>query len=110
MMTFSPAGLFEMDDGENWEAATRANRGVVTRRQPLHYGLGLGSRIDHPELPGNVYQGQINDANQRAFYQRWSDLIQAATWDELDQRPDSVQRPDSGKRPDSGQCPDSGRP
>jgi ethylbenzene dioxygenase alpha subunit len=98
MMTFSPAGLFEMDDGENWEAATRANRGVVTRRQPLHYGLGLGSRIDHPELPGNVYQGQINDANQRAFYQRWSDLIQAATWDELDQGPDS------------GQCPDSGRP
>ena len=35
MMTFSPSGVFEMDDGENWEFSTNANRGVVTRRQRL---------------------------------------------------------------------------
>jgi ethylbenzene dioxygenase subunit alpha len=86
MMTFSPAGVFEMDDGDNWEFATRANVGVVTRRQPLHYGLGLGTRIEHDELPGNVYKGQINDANQRAFYRRWSDLVCSETWEEVDRR------------------------
>lgn len=76
MMTFSPSGVFEMDDGENWEYSTRTNEGVVTRRQPLHYALGLDSRIDHPELPGNVFRSQINDANQRAFYARWAELLE----------------------------------
>jgi ethylbenzene dioxygenase alpha subunit len=83
MMTFSPSGVFEMDDGENWEYATRANEGVVTRRQKLHYGLGLGSKIDHPELPGNVFRNQLNDANQRAFYERWAQLMSAETWAEV---------------------------
>ncbi|KUJ69505.1 ribosomal subunit interface protein [Streptomyces albus subsp. albus] len=83
MMTFSPAGLFEMDDGENWELATRATSGVVTRRQPLHYGLGAGSRVDHPALPGTVHRGQINDANQRALYRYWSQLMLADGWHEI---------------------------
>jgi ethylbenzene dioxygenase alpha subunit len=77
MMTFSPSGVFEMDDGDNWEHATSSNRGVVTRRQPLHYGLGLDSQISHSDLPGNVHRCQINDANQRAFYQRWAELLRA---------------------------------
>lgn len=83
MMTFSPTGVFEMDDGENWEYCTRTNQGVVTRRQRLHYRLGLGSRIEHPELPGNVFRSQINDANQRAFYQRWVQLLEAKRWTEV---------------------------
>lgn len=75
MMTFSPSGVFEMDDGENWEQATQVNRGVVTRSQPLHYGLGYDTAIDHPELPGNVHRSQVNDANQRAFYTHWAQLM-----------------------------------
>jgi ethylbenzene dioxygenase alpha subunit len=81
MMTFAPAGVFEMDDGENWEYATRANDGVVTRRQRLYYGLGLDTATTHPELPGNLHRGQVNDANQRAFLQRWSQLMSASSWD-----------------------------
>jgi ethylbenzene dioxygenase alpha subunit len=77
MLTFSPGGVFEMDDGENWEYATRANQGAVTRRQRLYYGLGLGSAIEHPELPGNLHRGQVNDANQRAFLTRWAQLMTA---------------------------------
>ena len=80
MLTFSPAGVFEMDDGENFENCTSVNAGVVTRRQKLHVGMGLDSRIDHDELKGNVFQSQINEANQRAFYQRWADLMGAETW------------------------------
>ena len=83
MMTFSPSGVFEMDDGENWEYTTRANEGVMTRRQKLHYGLGRNSKVDHPELPGNVYANQLNDANQRAYYKRWADLMAAESWAEV---------------------------
>jgi ethylbenzene dioxygenase subunit alpha len=80
MMTFSPSGVFEMDDGENWEYSTRSNAGAVTRRQKLHYGLGLDSRVEHPELKGNVFRSQLNDANARAFYARWAQLLEADSW------------------------------
>lgn len=92
MMTFSPSGVFEMDDGENWEYSTRTNAGFVTRQQDLYLGLGRESRITDTELPGNVFRGQINEANQRAFYQRWLDLMQARGWSEVPQR-DMAQLP-----------------
>jgi ethylbenzene dioxygenase subunit alpha len=84
--TFSPGGILEMDDGENWEHCTKANTGFITRQQKLHYGLGLDSQIEHDELKGNVFQVQINDANQRAFYQRWADLMSAESWSDVPQR------------------------
>jgi ethylbenzene dioxygenase alpha subunit len=77
MRTFSPSGVLEMDDGENWEHATMANAGVVTRRQKLHYGLGLNSKIDNPDLKGEIHLRKYNDANQRAFYARWLELMTA---------------------------------
>ncbi|MXO69992.1 Rieske 2Fe-2S domain-containing protein [Altererythrobacter marinus] len=82
--TFSPTGMFESDDGENWEHCTHSNAGVVTRRQKLHYGLGLDSAIDHEEFPGKIHRVQLNDANQRAFYKRWADLMSASDWSSLD--------------------------
>jgi ethylbenzene dioxygenase subunit alpha len=86
MMTFSPTGVFEMDDGENWEFSTRSNAGVVTRRQKLNYQLGLGSAVERSDLPGTVHRNSVNDANQRAFYQRWADLMAAPDWASVPQR------------------------
>jgi len=86
MLTFSPGGTLEMDDGENWEGNTQTNKGTITRQGKLHYGCGSTSRIDHPEIPGIVHQGQYNDANQLAFYQRWADLMNADDWDDVPQR------------------------
>ncbi|WP_175684665.1 aromatic ring-hydroxylating oxygenase subunit alpha [Burkholderia anthina] len=86
MMTFSPTGVFEMDDGENFEFSTRTNAGFVTRQQDLYIGLGRGTRLEATDLPGNVYRNQVNEANHRAFYQRWLDLMQARTWAEVPQR------------------------
>lgn len=83
MRTFSPSGTLEMDDGENWENATRTASGVVSRRQRLHYGLGAHSRVEHDELRGSVHVRKYNDSNQRAFYQRWLDLMCAETWSQV---------------------------
>ena len=85
-MTFNPAGTLEMDDGENWEGNTRTNAGWVSRHEKLHYGCGRSRRIEHPELPGIIHTGQVNDANQRLFYQRWADLMNARTWTDVPQR------------------------
>ena len=86
MLTFAPGGTLEMDDGENWEGNTQTNKGVITRQGKLHYGCGTASRIDHPEIPGIVHHGQYNDANQLAFYQRWADLMNADSWEDVPQR------------------------
>ncbi|WP_269900887.1 aromatic ring-hydroxylating oxygenase subunit alpha [Paenalcaligenes faecalis] len=86
MMTFSPTGVFEMDDGENWEYCTKTSRGVVTRYQDLYVGLGMNTYMADSELPGNVYKGQINEANSRAFYQRWKDMLQADSWKNVPDR------------------------
>lgn len=86
MMTFSPTGVFEMDDGENWEYCTKTSRGVVTRYQDLYVGLGTNTYMPDSELPGNVYKGQINEANSRAFYQRWKDMLQAESWKDVPDR------------------------
>ena len=75
MRTFSPSGTLEMDDGDNWENATQTNQGVVTRRQKLHYGLGMDSAIEHEELKGAVHLRKYNDTNQRAFYAKWLEFM-----------------------------------
>lgn len=84
MLSFSPSGLFEMDDGENWENATRSNEGVITRQGRLHYGLRTGtSRRDDPDLPGNISRPMYSDVNQLAFYQRWLDFMTARSWADI---------------------------
>ncbi len=86
LRTFSPGGMLEMDDGENWEAATRANKGAVTRRQKLHYGMNRNASPGRPNYPGQVRQGAMADNNQMAMYQRWADLMDAKSWADVPNR------------------------
>jgi ethylbenzene dioxygenase alpha subunit len=82
MRTFSPSGILEMDDGENWEHSTSANAGFVTRNQTLCYAMAPGGAAPDETLPGQVHSGQLSDANQRLFYRRWAELMDAQTWDD----------------------------
>ncbi len=65
------AGFFGQDDVENIEQVTAASRGVVSRRAPFDYTMGLGTppRTDS-RLPGQVYPS-ITEQNQRNFYSYW---------------------------------------
>ena len=81
--TFSPGGVMEMDDGENWENATRSNEGVVTRRQKLHYGLRHTTAGPDPDMPGNIARPMYSDVNQLAFYRRWMDYLAADDWADI---------------------------
>lgn len=83
MRTFSPSGMLEMDDGENWEHSTAVNDGYVTRNQRLCYAMGPDGSPDHTELPGNITHGQLSDANQRQFYKRWAQMMDAESWADL---------------------------
>jgi hypothetical protein len=101
---FGPGGMFEMDDSENWQLATRSNRGWVTRQGDLHVGMGLGhERIDadYPGLTGHL----MSEANARAFHRRWRSLVAARTWPEVaaPMGPDEVLvHIDSARKPNRG--------
>lgn len=45
------------------------------------------SRRADDTLPGIVYRGQYNDANQRGFYHRWLDMMTADDVRQLPARP-----------------------
>ena len=39
---FGPAGMFEQDDGENWDQSTHGARSLAARDRDLHYAMKLG--------------------------------------------------------------------
>ena len=90
MRTFSPGGILEMDDGENWEQSTLANAGYVTRNQKLCYAMAPEPPAADGALPGIVHSGQLSDANQRLFYKRWAEMLDAESWAEIALAPQGV--------------------
>ena len=86
-----PSGLTEQDDMENWNYAHAASRGVIARRHAYNYemGMGLGSpnfEDNGLKLPGLILdttEVKAAEQNQRAFYGRWAEFMEADSWDEL---------------------------
>ena len=80
---FGPAGVFEQDDMDNWQACTQTGRGVVARRYPLNYEMGLGHERYDDDLKGWASDYRFSESNHRQFYQRWAQLMTAEKWSEL---------------------------
>ena len=86
-----PAGLTEQDDMENWNYAHKASRGTIARQHPYNYEMGLGRATrafeDHGlRLPGAITDVTVANAsehNQRGFYRRWRQFMEATSWKEL---------------------------
>ena len=73
-----PAGMTEQDDMENWNYATLASKGVIARRYPYNYQMGLGQDYGTYDSPG-VLTDRIAEQNQRGFYQAWAAYMEAPT-------------------------------
>ena len=69
-----PGGLTEQDDMENWNYASEASKGVIARRYPYNYQMGMGFEGSHEDWPGRISEG-ISEQNQRGFYKRWAELM-----------------------------------
>jgi phenylpropionate dioxygenase-like ring-hydroxylating dioxygenase large terminal subunit len=79
ILTFGTSGIFSQDDTENFTSITRNSRSPVVRRLAFLYEMGRAGRpMEAPPCPGVVYEGKYNEANARAFYRRWLELLQAA--------------------------------
>jgi hypothetical protein len=87
LRTFNPAGLFEQDDGENWNEIQKVLKGHVAHSHPLNMQMGLGhAHIDADDLPGRTLHQAFGEEPARGMYRRWRDMISGLSWDELAQR------------------------
>ncbi len=78
-----PAGLTEQDDLENWNYATAASRGVIARRRPYNYQLGMGLRTRQEGIPGDVCERLMTEDNQRNLYKTWDRFMQGQSWTDI---------------------------
>ena len=77
VMSFGPSGMFEQDDSENWtDITSNAGSSLASRHFNLQYlqGIDRTPTEDFPG-PGTAYEGKFSEANSRAFYSRWLDLV-----------------------------------
>lgn len=79
---FSPTGVFEQDDMDNWLQVSQAGRSIVARRFPANYQMDLGSEIAGTGLKGRI-ANRWSDCNQLGIYQHWARLLEAGSWAEL---------------------------
>lgn len=78
-----PAGLTEQDDMENWNYATSASAGMEAGRYPYNYQMGMGFEKPAPDLEQAVYTTAVTEQNQRIFYKRWAQFMEADGWNDL---------------------------
>jgi phenylpropionate dioxygenase-like ring-hydroxylating dioxygenase large terminal subunit len=73
--TFSPSGILEQDDGENWSMCQDTLRGYVSRQLNSNMRMGLAKPIDadYP-VPGRVMHGW-NEEPGRGFFERYRRLM-----------------------------------
>ena len=74
--------MFEQDDIDNWAQVTESGRGTIARRLMANYQMGLGHYQENLNLRGQLGELQ-SDINQRAFYRRWAEMMQARSWKDL---------------------------
>jgi hypothetical protein len=77
------AGLFEQDDVDNWRQVSESSTSRLRRRHPQDLSMGLGHADSHPEYPGLVSERYISENNQRLFYRRWEEFMNAESWADI---------------------------
>ena len=77
------AGMFEQDDVDNWRQVTEASTSRIGRRHPQDLSMGLGHAGPHSDYPGLVSERYISENNQRLFYRRWEEFMNAESWADI---------------------------
>jgi len=81
---FGPAGLFEQDDGENWDQSTRSCRGVIGRRYPMNFSMNVGRGVIKQDPSGVAYiDTHVNEHGQLWTYRAWAEWMAAENWEAL---------------------------
>ena len=77
------AGLFEQDDMDNWRGVTRSSLTPLARKYSHDLSMGIGQAGPDPDFPGTVAERYTSENNQRNFYRRWEEFMNARDWADI---------------------------
>ena len=77
------SGIFEQDDMDNWRGVTRASLSPMARKFPQNLSMGLARESSDPDFPGVVSERYVSENNQRHFYRRWEEFMNAENWSDI---------------------------
>ena len=81
------AGLFEQDDMDNWRGVTRSSLTPQARKYHQTLSMGIGRAGPDPDFPGTVAERYTSENNQRNFYRRWEEFMNAENWEDISIEP-----------------------
>ncbi|MGE0733451.1 MAG: aromatic ring-hydroxylating dioxygenase subunit alpha [Alphaproteobacteria bacterium] len=87
LFRFSPTGVFEQDDMDNWAQVSSTARSLVAQRYPANYQMNIELPLQrHPEIPG--WLGSMwSDSNQLDFHWQLARYLDSESWRDVRARP-----------------------
>ena len=82
MMQHGPSGIREEEDLNNFMDCTRTAKSLTGQKYLQNLQLGLGHEDRDERFPGFASPGP-NEVNQRFFYKRWAEIMDASSWSEI---------------------------
>ncbi|MSQ32216.1 MAG: aromatic ring-hydroxylating dioxygenase subunit alpha, partial [Dehalococcoidia bacterium] len=80
--TFGPTGGLEQDDMNNWLQCTQSGMSPAAKRVEMNVAMGLNHDLKSEIMPGLLGHSP-SEANQRAFYARWQEMMEAPSWSQI---------------------------
>jgi phenylpropionate dioxygenase-like ring-hydroxylating dioxygenase large terminal subunit len=81
---FGPGGMFEQEDGENWDQSTFGARSPVARRYDLNYAMAVGhGQVVHDDQSPPRIDSLTNEHCQLWLYRCWAEYMAASDWNDL---------------------------
>ena len=77
------SGMFEQDDQDNWIQMTGSGRVGAHREVRHQLSMGVGHVVKDPQFPGLVSERYISEHNQRHYYARWQEFMNAESWADI---------------------------
>ncbi len=79
----SPNGHVEIDDLDNYINCSLSGRILMGQPYPMNLQLKLGREHQFEDIPGNGTSGGVSESNQRSFYARWAEIMNAPSWSDI---------------------------
>ncbi len=68
---------------DNWGQVTMASTLVMGRRYRADISMGAGHSGRNEEWPGDLSERYISENNQRGYYARWQEFMNADSWSDI---------------------------
>jgi hypothetical protein len=83
-LALGASSMNEVDDQDNWIQVTQSGLSPRARKEYNFLSMGVGHATrSHPEFRGLVSERYISENNQRNFYARWQEFMNATSWADI---------------------------